>query len=55
MLEAQTRTNIVITDQTTCFGPYPNRGMFSVITALAHIKILKRTIEEPELKNVKIN
>ena len=38
MLEAQTRTNIVITDQTTCFGPYQNQGMFSVITTLAHIK-----------------
>ena len=51
MLEAQTRTNIVITDQTTCFGPYPNRGMFSVITALAHIKKYNRRTQIKKCKN----
>ena len=51
MLEAQTRTNIVITDQTTCFGPYQNQGMFSVITTLAHIKKNNRRTQIKKCKN----
>ena len=55
MLEAQTRTNIVITDQTTCFGPYQNQGMFSVITTLAHIKKNNRRTQIKKCKNNKEN
>ena len=53
MLEAETRTNIVITDQTTCFGPYQNQGMFSVITTLAHIKKNNRRTQTKKMEEVK--
>lgn len=54
--QAQTRTNTVITEQMTCFSPYQDREMLSVITALIVTKKRERTcikssgFEEPRFK-----